>query len=103
MLHFVKEFPKLDESCVRRWASKYKSQLIHQPSQKKIVIGVKRGRLTVLSAELDTKLRAMNKNLRIYGAPINIHTRCGVLAGLVRSDVEKYGQYLDFEVTRAWT
>ena len=40
--------------------------------------------------------------MRISGAPINIHTARGVLAGVVRSDVEKYGQYLDFQVTRPW-
>ena len=27
--HFAKEFPRLDESCVRRRASKYKYQLVH--------------------------------------------------------------------------
>ena len=40
--------------------------------------------------------------MRIQGAPINIYTVCGVLAGLVHSDVEKYGHYLDFQATRPW-
>ena len=47
-------------------------------------------------------LSTMIKNIRISSAPINIHTVQGVLAGLVSSDVEKYGQYLDFQVTRPW-
>ena len=63
--HFAEEFPKLNESCVRRWSSKYKSQLTQHPTQTCIVIGVKCGRPTLLSAELDTKLRAMIRNLRI--------------------------------------
>lgn len=33
--------------------------------------------------------------MRISGAPINIHTARGVIAGVVRSDVEKYRQYPD--------
>ena len=97
--HFAAEFPKLNESCVRRWASKYKSQLTEHPNPNCIVIGAKRGRPTLLSAELDAKLQAMIENLRMSGAPINLHTVRGVLAGLVRSDVEKYGHYLDFQVT----
>ena len=40
--------------------------------------------------------------MRITGAPINIHTVCGVLAALVHSDVEKYGHFLDFQATRPW-
>ena len=40
--------------------------------------------------------------MRISGTQFNIHTVRGVLAGLVRSDVQNYGKYLDFEVTRAW-
>ena len=40
--------------------------------------------------------------MRISGAPINIHTARGVIAGVVRSDVEKYRQYPDFQVTRSW-
>ena len=65
-------------------------------------IGLKDGRPTLLSFELDAKLRTMIQNMRISGAPINIHTVRGVQAGLVCSDVEKYGQYLDFQVTRPW-
>ena len=74
--------------------------MTQHPTQTCIVIGVKHERPTLLSAELDTKLRAMIQNLRISGASINLHTVRGVLAGLVHSDVEKYGHYLDFQV--AW-
>lgn len=61
----------------------------------------KSGRPTLLSCELNEKLRTMIQSMRIWGTPINIHIVRGVLTGLVRSDVERYGQYLDFQVTRA--
>ena len=76
--------------------------MAQQPTQKNVVIGAKRGRPTLLSSELDAKLRAMIQHMRISGAPINIHTVRGILAGLVHSDVERYGHYLDFQVTRVW-
>ena len=44
----------------------------------------------------------MVQNMRASGAPINIHTMRGMVASLVRSEVEKYGHYLDFQVTRPW-
>ena len=97
---FANEFPQLNESNIRRWTSAYKSQMIQQQMEEKIIIGLKRGRPTLLSSELDAKLRTMIKDMRISGAPINIHTVRGVQADLVRSDLETYGQYLDFQVTR---
>ena len=53
-----------------------------------------------MSEELDQKLRAMTVNLRASGANINIHVVRGVLAGIVRSNLEKFGKF--FEVTRSW-
>ena len=55
-----------------------------------------------MSEELDQKLRAMIVNLGTAGAVINIHVVSGVLAGIVRSNLEKFGQFSDFEVTRSW-
>ena len=42
------------------------------------------------------------QNMRISAAPISNHTVRGALAGLVCCDVEKYRQYLNFQVTRPW-
>ena len=53
--NFVEEYQKLDESCFQRWAAKYNSPLIQQPTQKDIVIGANCGRPTLLSCELDAK------------------------------------------------
>ena len=55
-----------------------------------------------MSGELDQKLRAMTVNFRASGANINIHVVRGVLAGIVRSNLEKFGTFSDFEVTRSW-
>ena len=100
--HFANEFPRLNESSIRRWTSTCKSQLVQQQTEENIIIGLKRGRPTLYHLNSMQKMRTMIQNFRISGAPINIHTVHGVLAGLVRSDVEKYGQYLDFQVKRPW-
>ena len=55
-----------------------------------------------MSGELDQKLRAMTVNFRASGANINIHVVRGVLAGIVRSNLEKFRKFSDFEVTRSW-
>ena len=55
-----------------------------------------------MSEELDQKLRAMVLNLRTAGAVINIHVVRGVLAGNVRSNLEIFGQFPDFEMTGSW-
>ena len=95
--HFANDFPHLNESSIQHRTSTYKSQLVQQQTEEKTIIGLKDGRPTLLSSELDAKLRAMIQNMRISGAPINIPTVRGVLASLVRSYVEKYGQYLVFK------
>ena len=71
---------------------KYKSGLSSKKLQTSFTIGTKRGRPAILSEELDQKLRAMIVNLRTAGAVINIHVICGVLAGIVRPNLEKFGQ-----------
>ena len=72
--HFANEFPQRNESSIRCWTSTYKSQLVQQEAEENIIIGLKRGRLTLLSSELDANLRTMIQNMRLSGAPINIHT-----------------------------
>ena len=62
----------------------------------------KRGRPTILSEKLDQKLRAMIVNLRTIGAVINIHVVRGVLTGMVKSNLKKFGQVSDYEVARSW-
>ena len=98
--HFANEFPQFNESSIRRWTSTYKSQQVQQQTEGNIIVSLKRGRPTLVSSELDAKLRTIIQNMRISGAPINIHTVRGVLPDVVRSDMEKYGLYLDFQVTR---
>lgn len=95
---FKSEFPKLTQSTVRPWVIKYKRTL-SSPTK---TIGVKRGRPLYLSEELDRKLRAMLVNLRNGGVSINSSVVKGVLAGLVRSDMLKFGQFSDFPVNRSW-
>ena len=41
-------------------------------------------------------------NLRTAGSEINIYVVKGVLAGLIRSNITKYGAFLDFPVTWCW-
>ena len=40
-------------------------------------------------------------NLRTAGVVINIHVVSGVLTGIVSSNLEKFGQFSGFEVTRS--
>ena len=81
---------------------KDKSELSSKKPQTSLAIGTKRGKPTILSKELDQKLRAMIINLRTARAVINIHVVRDVLAGIVRSNLEKIGQLSDFEVPRSW-
>ena len=98
---FKSDFPKLNESTVRPWVKKYKSELSSKKPQTSFWIGTKRGRPTILSEELDQKLRAMVVNLRTARAVIDIHVVRGVLAGIVRSNLETFGKFSDFDVTRS--
>ena len=52
----------------------------------------------MLPEELDAKLCKTVLSLRISGAVINSTTIRGILIGLIRADLLKYGQYLDFVV-----
>ena len=101
---FKKEFPKLTESTVRGWLTKYMSQLKNTPQivPQDVQIGTKRGRPLLLPEELDFKLRSFIINLRTAGGTINRHVLYGVLMGLIKSDLAKYGQYLEFHITNGW-
>ena len=54
--HFSREFPKLCHTTIIPWMKKYE-QMLRDPLV--TTIGVKHGRPTYLSAELDQKVRAM--------------------------------------------
>ena len=86
--NFKSDFPKLNESIIRPWLKKYKSELSSQKPQTCFTIIIKRGRPAMFSEELDQKLRVVIVNLRTAGAVINIHVVRGVLAGIVRSNLE---------------
>ena len=63
--HFANEFPQLNESSDRRWTPTYKSHMVQQQTEEKIIIGLKRGRSTLLSSEFDAELRTMIQNIGI--------------------------------------
>ena len=80
----------------------YRSQIKNATSEKTITIGTKRGRPLQLPDELDTKLRKFLVNLRDAGGNVNRTVVYGVLMGLIQSDLERYGRFLDFNVTNGW-
>ena len=90
IMHFKNEFPKLCPSTVRPWMKKYKESLVNPTT----TIRVRRGRPLYLSRELDEKLQAMIINLRMAGAEINAVVIKGILAGLVCSNLAKYGKFV---------
>ena len=96
------DYPKLNESTIRPWVKMYKSELSSKKPQTSFLIGTKRERPTILSEELDQKLRAIIVNLSTAGTVINIHVVRGVLAGIVRSKLEQSGEFSDFELTKSW-
>ena len=51
---------------------------------------------------LDLTLRSMLVNLQTAGAGINIFVVSGVLDGLICSNAERFGKYMDLKVTRSW-
>ena len=100
---YVKQFPKLTESTVRKWIAKYRKELSTAGNnQIPISIGEKRGRPLSLPVELDAKLRKFIVCLREAGGNINRHVIHGVLMGLIKADLSNYGSCLDFNVTRGW-
>ena len=60
-----------------------------------------RGRSLLIEEVLDLKLRSMLVNLRTAGAGINIHVVSGVLNGLICTNPDRFGKYMDFKVMRS--
>ena len=88
---FQRDFPKLTESTVRPWLKKYRLQ--KSSSGALPVISTKRGRPLLLPDEVDQKLRMFINNTRKAGGTVNKHVVCGVLMGLIKSDLARYGHY----------
>ena len=55
-----------------------------------------------LPEELDSKFRRFLLNIRKAGCCINRHVVPGVLMGLIKRDLDKYGRQLEFYVTKGW-
>ena len=97
----MKQFSKLTESTVRKWIAKYRKEFSTAGNnQTPISIGEKRGRPLSPPVELDAKLKTFIVCLREAGANINHYVIHGVLMGLIKADLSKYGSCLDFSVTR---
>ena len=95
----------LGENTIRPWVKRYKENLKEKKKVNKKValkIGQTRGRALLLDVRPDKKLRTMIISLRTAGAGINQHVVRRVLIGLVQSYPEKFGEYVNFEVTRSW-
>ena len=103
---FQPKFPNLTKSTVRPWVKSHKKSI--QEQKKKGETSVQstiesvRGRPLLIEEVLNLKLRAMLVNLRTAGAGINIHVVSGVLNGLIHANPERFGEYMDFKVTRSW-
>ena len=103
--YFIKDFPNLRESTVRPWLTKFRGQLSDHSKLacgSEIRIGTKRGRPLRLPDELDGKLRSFMVHLRSAGGTINRNVVYGILMGLIKSNLNKWGSYLDFNVTNGW-
>ena len=98
---FKKEFPNLAESTVRPWVNKYKEE-IKRKSAECVIISQTRVRPLLLPAKLDEKLRLFITSMRTAGGTINKHVIYGILRGLIKAGMTRYGGYLDFTVTKGW-
>lgn len=56
----------------------------------------------LLPDEIDQKHRMFINNTRKAGGTVNKHVVYGVLMGLIKSDLARYGRYLDFVITNGW-
>ena len=108
--HFAGEFPNLKESTIRAWVKTFRDQIKQQSlnvspsndSNSVIQISKKRGRPSILPDELDAKLRSFIVHLRTAGGTVNRNVIFGVLMGLIKSDIAKWGAYLDFKISNGW-
>ena len=104
---FQSNFPNLTKSTVCPWVKR--SQKIHTGAEEEgrnkcaITIGRVRGRPLLLKEVIDLKLRLMlvRLNIRTAGASINIHVVSGVRNGLICTNPERFGSYMDLKVTRS--
>ena len=99
--HFQSKHPTIRESTVREWLVKYRESL-NNGDERRISVSSKRGRPLYLPSELDEKLQTFTMNLRKAGGTVNRHVVSAVLIGLIKSDLTRYGHYLDFTVTNGW-
>lgn len=101
--HFKKEFPYLTEASIRRWVKQYRQAIpLNSLGGNEMIRSKKRGRPLLLPDELDAKLQTFLKNLRQAGGNIDIHVVKGVLMGLIKSDLSRYGSCLGFVVSEGW-
>ena len=100
---FNKQFPKLTEGTVRPWVKTYRESLQNRIQPADIQMSRRLGRPLSLPQELDSKLQKFLVNLREAGGGVNRHVVSGVLLGLIKSDMARYGTYVDFVVTRVRT
>ena len=56
----------------------------------------------LIEEELDLNLHSVLINLQTAGATINIHVVSVVLNGLICTNPERFGKYMDFKVTKSW-
>ena len=100
--HFQSKHHTIQESTVRGWLVKYRESLNNNGVERRISVSSKRGRPLYLPSELDEKLQTFIMNLRKAGDTVNKHVVSAVLIGLIKSDLTRYGYYLDFTVTNGW-
>ena len=79
----------------------FKEEIKKKPAEC-VIISQARGRLLLLPAELDEKLRLFITNMRTAGGTINKHVIYGILMGLIKADMTRHGGYLDFTGTKDW-
>lgn len=99
---FQRDLPKLTESTVRPCLKKYRDRLHENSSGVLPAISAKRGRPLLLPDEIDQKLCTFIDNTRKAGGTLNKHVVYGILMGLIKSDLARYGRYLDFVITNSW-
>ena len=93
---FKHKFPNLNDSTVRPWLKKGRENL---EKKKEANNDKTRARPLILDVELDLKLRSMIISFSTAEAGRNMHDVRGVLMGLVLSNPEKFGKYLNFHVS----
>ena len=99
---YKSDFPKITESTVRGWLMKFRTEMKRKVPLEEIVLSNKRRIPLLLPEELEAKLRVFINNQRKAGGTINRHTLCGILMGLIKSNLARYGNLLEFVVIDGW-